>query len=98
MAVGRPEFKTVLLEGPVTLYEVTAIRETLARALAEGQDLRLDLGDSGPWDLSGLQLLISCVRTGQAQGRTVLLAKVPRVCDEVAERSGLSAWLDSVRE
>ena len=55
--------KTFLLTGPITLYEVSAVRESLRSALAEGKPLRIDLSDSGPWDLAGLQLLISCVST-----------------------------------
>jgi ABC-type transporter Mla MlaB component len=100
MAVDRSDLriKTLALEGPATIYEATALRDTLREALAEGTDLRIDLGESGKWDLAGLQLLISCVRTGQSQGQAVRLARIPRVCVEVAERSGLADWLDSVAE
>ncbi len=65
MAVEPTEVKTILLTGPVTLYEVAAVRESLRTALAEGKPLRIDLGDSGPWDLAGLQLLVSCVKTAR---------------------------------
>jgi ABC-type transporter Mla MlaB component len=98
MAVERLNLKTISFEGPATIYEVSAHRETLREALAEGKGLRLDLGDSGKWDLAGLQLLISCVKTAQRQGLTVRLARVPRVCADIAERSGLSAWLDAVSD
>jgi ABC-type transporter Mla MlaB component len=98
MAVERPDLKTVAFEGPVTLYEVSVHRETLREALAEGKNLRIDLGDSGKWDLAGLQLLISCVKTAERQGLTVRLARVPRVCAEIADRSGLTAWLDAVSD
>jgi ABC-type transporter Mla MlaB component len=98
MAVDRPDLKTISLAGPATIYEVSALRESLREALADGRDLRIDLGDSGKWDLAGLQLLVSCVRTGQSQGRTVRIARVSRVCAEIAERSGLAEWLDTVAE
>ncbi|MGB0070195.1 MAG: STAS domain-containing protein [Isosphaeraceae bacterium] len=98
MAVERPDLKAISFEGPATIYEVSAHRETLRGALAEGRNLRIDLGDSGKWDLAGLQLLISCVKTAERHGLTVRLARVPRVCAEIAERSGLSAWLDAVSD
>ena len=98
MAVDQPEFKTITLEGPTTIYEASALRETLREAMAEGKDLRIDLGESGRWDLAGLQLLISCVKTGQSKGRTVRLLRVPKVCAEIADRSGLSDWLRTVSE
>ena len=99
MAVEQSEVKTILLTGPITLYEVSAVRETLRKALAEGKQLRIDLTDSGPWDLAGLQLLISCVPTARGFGiGPVRVVGVPASCAEIAERSGLSDWFLSVRE
>lgn len=87
-----------LLTGPVTLYEVATVRETLRAALAGGEPLRLDLSDSGPWDIAGLQLLISCVKSGRLRNQEVRVVNVPRSCAELAQRSGLSEWLQSVGE
>jgi anti-anti-sigma factor len=98
MAVEQSEVKTILLTGPITLYKVSEVRETLREALAEGKQLRIDLSDSGPWDLAGLQLLISCVKTARNRDLTVRLVSVPKMCAEIAERSGLSDWLGTVRD
>ncbi|WP_165247532.1 STAS domain-containing protein [Paludisphaera soli] len=89
------ESKTVALDGPVTIYEVAGLREAFREALAEGVDLRVELDESTKWDLAGLQLLISCVQTARAEGRGLVLAKVPPACVEAAERAGLSWWLES---
>ena len=94
--VGQPRGVEHLLTGPVTLYEVATVRETLRAALAGGQPLRLDLSDSGPWDIAGLQLLISCVKSGRLRGQEVRIVNTPRPCTDLAERSGLSDWLRSV--
>lgn len=85
---------TVLLTGPVTLYEAAAVRDNLRAALAEGKPVRIDLSDSGNWDIAGLQLLISCVLTGRRHDQTVQLVHPPSACIEVARRSGLSDWLE----
>ncbi len=98
MAVEQTVVKSLSLTGPITLYEVSAVCETLRMALTEGTPLRLDLSDSGPWDLAGLQLLISCVHSARNRALDVRLALVPETCVQVAERSGLSGWLLSVRE
>ncbi|WP_165071244.1 STAS domain-containing protein [Paludisphaera rhizosphaerae] len=90
--------KTVGLEGPATIYEVAGLKEAFREALAEGGNLRVELDESTKWDLAGLQLLVSCVKTAQAEGRRLTLAKVPRACVEAAERAGLSAWLESATE
>jgi ABC-type transporter Mla MlaB component len=96
MTVEQEEVNTIRLTGPVTLYEVAEVCETLRMALSDGKPVRIDLSDSGPWDLAGIQLLISCVATGRDRDLEVRLVEVPLVCSQVAERSGLSGWLVSV--
>jgi ABC-type transporter Mla MlaB component len=96
MAVEPVEENTILLTGPVTLYEVAAVRERFRAALVDGKALRIDLSDSGPWDIAGLQLLISCVRSGRQRSQEVRVVNAPRLCADPAERSGLAEWLRSV--
>jgi ABC-type transporter Mla MlaB component len=98
MSVDHPDLKTVVIEGPATLYEATALRDLLREAVADGKDLQIDLGDSGKWDLAGLQLLISCVRTAESEGRHVRLSRIPKICTDIAERSGLAQWLEGVAQ
>ena len=98
MAGEQREVKTILLTGPITLYEVSAVRESLSVALADGKSLRIDLSDSGPWDLAGLQLIVSCVNTARNRDREARLINVPKPCVEIAERSGLSEWLRKVQD
>jgi ABC-type transporter Mla MlaB component len=98
MTVVPKEVKTILLTGPITLYEVSAVCVTLRMALADGKQLRIDLSDSGPWDLAGLQLLISCAQSARNRDLAVRLVGIPASCAQVAERAGLSDWLVSVRE
>ena len=83
----------VQLSGPITLYESNEVRETLLAAIGEGRDVVVDLETSGPWDLSGLQLLVAAVASGQKGGTKVRFAQVPKVCTEIAERCGLHSWL-----
>ncbi|MFI5458318.1 MAG: lipid asymmetry maintenance protein MlaB [Isosphaerales bacterium] len=98
MTVVPKEVKTILLTGPITLYEVSAVCVTLRMALADGKQLRIDLSDSGPWDLAGLQLLISCAQSARNRDLAVRLVGIPASCARVAERAGLFDWLVSVRE
>ena len=93
MAIDETLATVVNLSGPVTLYESSEVRDTLLTAMSEGKDLRVDLETSGPWDLAGLQLLISVVASGHKEGLSVRLINVPGVCREIGDRSGLSAWL-----
>src|SRR3954462_9145505 len=68
------------VSGPVTLAEAPRWREALLSALAAGGEIRIDLGASGPWDLVGLQLLLSALAWGRRSGRAGRFARVPEVC------------------
>ena len=98
MAFDENSATAVTLSGPATLYESSEIRDTFQAAVAEGRDVRIDLETSGPWDLAGLQLLVSVVTSGHKEGRSVRLVNVPGVCLEIAERSGLAGWLADASE
>lgn len=88
----------VKVAGPATLYESQDMREALRSALARGTDLRINLEASGPWDLAGLQILISTATTAHKSGQAVRLVQVPGVCRELSERSGLLDWLSAITE
>jgi ABC-type transporter Mla MlaB component len=93
MSDAEPPVNTVMLSGPMTLYESAEIRDHLRTALEAGRPLRFNLETSGPWDLAGLQLLVSAVAAGRQANLDVRFEHVPRVCAEIAERSGLRDWL-----
>ena len=82
----------------MTIYEVAGLKEAFREALAEGGNLRVELDESTKCDIAGLQLLVACVKTAQAEGRRLTLAKFPPACVEAAERAGLSAWLQTALE
>lgn len=99
MSTGdEPAVNTIVLSGPATLYESAELRETLLAAVIEDKPLCIDLETSGPWDIAGLQLLISTTTTARKAGQSVRLLNVPRVCVEIAERSGLAGWLNDVAD
>lgn len=79
----------------MTIYEATDWREQFQGNLKPGTALDVDLHTSGPWDITGLQLLISLVRTGKHQDSQVRFVLVPASCRDVARRAGLANWLKS---
>lgn len=98
MASKNDSVTTVVLSGPVTIYESVDIRETLVTAIANRKDLLVDLETSGPWDLAGLQLLVSVVNSAQKADLTVRFMHIPGVCIEIANRAGLRDWLEAHAE
>ncbi len=92
-AADSPGGNVVQISGPATLYESAEVHDTLKAGLAEGGDVVFDLETSGPWDLAGLQLLLAAVASGRKLSQSVRFARVPKVCAEIADRSGLGDWL-----
>jgi anti-anti-sigma regulatory factor len=83
----------VVLSGPVTLAEAPRWKEALLGAFSAGRPVRIDLESAGPWDLAGLQLLISALATGRRGGVPVRLDRVPRVFLAIADQAGLTGRL-----
>jgi hypothetical protein len=82
----------------MTRDEVARWHETFADGLARGRGLRIDLAGSGPWDLAGVQLLISAIASGRRTGWPIVLASVPVVLTTIAERAGLLDKLVALSE
>ena len=85
---------TLTVTGPMTLEEAPRWREALLAAFGTGPSLSIDLAESGPWDLAGLQLLISALETARGSGQTVQFTRVPEVCMRVAEQAGVRIVLE----
>ena len=83
------------LSGPMNLAECGPARRAIVAAMSRGADLRLDLAGSGPWDLAGLQLVLSAVKTARAEGRTAVLTRVPDGFVQVAKAAGCMEFLDA---
>jgi ABC-type transporter Mla MlaB component len=89
---------TVLVTGPLTRDEVAHWQMAFADGLVRGRGLRIDLAESGPFDLSGVQLLLAAIASGQRTGWPIVLARVPDVLKVVAERAGLLDRLAAITE
>ena len=81
------------VEGPVTLEEASRWRHSLLAGLAETTELRLDLATSGPWDVAGLQLILSALATATKTGKSLTLDRVPGGFLSVAASAGASELL-----
>jgi ABC-type transporter Mla MlaB component len=89
---------TVVVTGPLTQDEVARWHEAFTGGLTRGRGLRIDLAESGPWDLAGVQLLLAAIASGKRTGWPIVLAGVPGVLTAVAERAGLWDRLVAISE
>jgi ABC-type transporter Mla MlaB component len=83
----------IAITGPMTLAECEAGRTALLAAMVSGGDVRLDLSGSGPWDLAGLQVVLSAVKTARAAGRSLTLLRAPEGFSQVAEKAASIEFL-----
>ena len=85
---------TVTVTGPVTIEESPRWQEALLGALQAGPVVTIDLAGSGPWDVAGVQLLLSALESARRSGRVVQLVHVPEVCLRVAGQAGVRVVLE----
>jgi len=77
------------IDGPLTIYEVAALRERLAACLGNQAGLELDLGGVTECDASGLQLLCAARKTAGGRGKPMRIAGAPQALLDFARRAGL---------
>lgn len=80
-AVGQ-DVAEVAFAGDVTIYRVSALRQTLLEALDHARVVEVDLSQVSELDTAGVQLLLFGRRTAEARGKEVrLLAPSPAVVE-----------------
>ena len=62
------------LEGEMTIFTASALRERIAAALAAGDDIEIDLAQVSELDSAGVQLMLAARREADACGKTLRFA------------------------
>jgi anti-anti-sigma regulatory factor len=87
--VQAPERQTLKVTGKVTIEQAAQFKEALISALAEAQDITLEISGVTDLDLSALQLFCSGHRTAVLQGkRLTLLHQGNEVFERVKNDAG----------
>lgn len=79
-------------EGEMTIYQVTELKQALLDALAQHNEIELDLSAVSEMDTSGVQLLMLMKREAGVAGKVLKLAGHSPAVLEVFELLGLSGW------
>lgn len=80
------------LEGDLTIYEVAGLKPTLLAALAQSDEVELDLAAVTELDTSVVQLLMLAKREAVAAGKVLKLSGHSPAVLEVFELLGLGSW------
>lgn len=86
---SKEEQGTIKLGGTISIYEVAGIHKKLLRSLEENPTVRLDLAGVSSCDTAGIQLLLAAGKTGEEQGKRVILSNSPEAVREAARRIGV---------
>jgi anti-sigma B factor antagonist len=83
---------TLYPEGEMTIYHATHLKAALLDALAQGDEIELDLSAVCELDTSGVQLLMLMKREAVAAGKALKLSGHSPAVIEVFELLGLGGW------
>jgi anti-anti-sigma factor len=81
----------VKIEGALSAYEVSALREKLMEGLETNNELFLDLNGVTDCDTAGLQLLCSAHLTAKSMGKRVVVEGAAPTVIATLERAGINA-------
>jgi anti-anti-sigma factor len=82
----------MVIEGELTIYTVTELKEKLLSALSKTEKLELDLSEASEFDAAGLQLLIMLKKETEALGKTLHITGHSPVVVELLDLSGLAGF------
>ncbi len=88
------------IDGVLTVYEVSALRERLLEKFEEKDGVILDIGDVTDFDTTGIQLLCSAYRTARENNKKFAILGANDSFREAVSRVGLNPenFLTSIGE
>ena len=87
----------IAIDGSLSIYEASALREALAACMENEAGLELDLKGVTDCDASGLQLLCSARKTAGQRGKGIRVVGAPQALLDFVRRAGLD-WDEVIGE
>ncbi|RED26078.1 ABC-type transporter Mla MlaB component [Rhodopseudomonas thermotolerans] len=78
------------LPSDCSISSIRTIHETIQEALGRQGPLEIDCSNVNRADLTAIQLLLSTAKTGEAQGRPVVLTELSEVLRNTMQRAGFA--------
>jgi anti-anti-sigma factor len=82
----------IVIEGELTIYTVTELKDKFLAGLLTNDELELDLSEVSEIDGAGLQLLVMSKQSAIALKKTLLIISHSPVVAELLDLSGLSGF------
>lgn len=82
----------IVIEGELTIYTVTELKDKFLGGLLTNDKLELDLSEVSEIDGAGLQLLVMAKQSAMALKKTLLIIGHSPVVAELLDLSGLSGF------
>jgi anti-anti-sigma factor len=82
----------MVIEGELTIYTVTELKDKLLSELAKAEKMALDLSEVSEFDAAGLQLLVTIKKEAEALGKVLEMTGHSPVVVELLDLSGLAGF------
>ena len=92
-AKKTPAVKQLAVEGEMTIFNASAIREQLLQGLQANKTLHVDLSAVTEFDTAGLQLMLASKTLADKQQITLRFTQPAEAVTELLELSGMQALL-----
>jgi anti-anti-sigma factor len=89
---SRGAASTLRIEGEMSIYRAAEFKAVLLDALAQSNELEIDLSAVSEIDSAGVQLLVLAKKTAQAQGGQLKLVRHSHAVLEVFELFDLASY------
>jgi anti-anti-sigma factor len=81
-----------VIEGELTIYTVTELKDKLLSELSKAEKLELDLSEVSEFDAAGLQLLVTIKKEAEVLGKVLQITGHSPVVVELLDLSGLAVF------
>ena len=82
----------LVIEGELTIYTVTELKDKLLSSLSATEKLELDLSEVSEFDAAGLQLLVMIKKEAEILGKVLHITGHSPVVLELLDLSGLAGF------
>lgn len=88
----RPGYRNIVIDEDMTIYNAAAQRQMLMEALAQCQEIDLDLSQVGEMDTAGFQILLLSKREAMKANKAFCLTSHSRAVTELLDLYNMASY------
>lgn len=92
MVDARPEYRNIVIDEDMTIYNAAAQKQMLMEALSQCQEVDLDLSQVGEMDTAGFQILLLSKREAIKADKSFRLVSHSRAVTELLDLYNMASY------